>query len=87
MPWGAQINSIKAVDSTSIVSLSILIGEIAGLQPWTEKIGSPLNILGRVSDQHLTENCGISDNLLPGDVVLADRGFTVQDAASLYCAD
>ena len=42
---------------------------------------------GRVSDQHLTENCGILDNLLPGDVVLADRRFTVQDAASLYCAE
>ena len=42
---------------------------------------------GRVSDQHLTENCGILDNLLPGDVVLADRGFTIQDAASLYCAE
>ena len=33
MPWDAQIDSIKAVDSTSIVSLSILIGKIAGLQP------------------------------------------------------
>ena len=32
MPWDAKIDSIKAVDSTSIVSLSILIGEIAGLQ-------------------------------------------------------
>ena len=32
---------------------------------------------GHVSDQHLTENCGILDNLLPGDVVLADRRFTV----------
>ena len=37
---------------------------------------------GRVSDQHLTEKCGILDNPLPGDVVLADREFTVQDAAS-----
>ena len=41
---------------------------------------------GRVSDQHLTEHCGILDHLLPGDIVLADRGFTVQDAAGLYCA-
>ena len=42
---------------------------------------------GRVSDQHLTEHCGILDRLLPGDIILADRGFTVQDAAGLYCAE
>ena len=42
---------------------------------------------GRVSDQHLTEHCGILDHLLPGDIILADRGFTVQDAAGLYCAE
>jgi len=42
---------------------------------------------GRVSDQYLTENCGILDHLLPGDLVLADRGFNVQDAVSLYCAE
>ena len=32
---------------------------------------------GRVSDKHLTENCGLLNFLLPGDVILADRGFTV----------
>ena len=26
-------------------------------------------------------------NLLPGDVILADRGFTIQDSAGLYCAE
>ena len=30
---------------------------------------------GRVSDKYLTEKCGILDKLLPGDVVLAVRGF------------
>ena len=28
---------------------------------------------GRVSDKPLTEQCGILDNLIPGDVVLADH--------------
>ena len=28
---------------------------------------------GRVSDVHLTENCGLLQNLLPGDLVLADK--------------
>lgn len=29
---------------------------------------------GRTSDKFLTDNCGILDKLLPGDLVLADRG-------------
>ena len=42
---------------------------------------------GRASDVHITENCGVLQKLLPGDIVLADRGFTVQEAAGLYCAE
>ena len=32
---------------------------------------------GRVSDVYLTETYGLLKNLLPGDLVLADRDFTV----------
>ena len=42
---------------------------------------------GRVSDVYLTEHCGLLENLLPGDVVLVDRGFTIEDSASMYCAE
>ena len=42
---------------------------------------------GRVSDVHLTEHCGFLQHLLPGDVVLADRGFTIQDSVGLLCAE
>lgn len=42
---------------------------------------------GRVSDKHLTENCGLLSHLQPGDQILADRGFTVQDSVGLYCAE
>lgn len=42
---------------------------------------------GRVSDKHLTENCGLLSKLQPGDQVLADRGFTVQGSVGLYCAE
>ena len=42
---------------------------------------------GRACDVYLTKNCGLLQKLLPGDMVLADRGFTVQDSAGLYCAE
>ena len=38
---------------------------------------------GRTSDKYLTDNCGILDELLPGDLVLADRGFTIQESLML----
>ena len=34
---------------------------------------------GRVSDRHITENSSFLQIILPGDVVLADRGFNVAD--------
>ena len=34
---------------------------------------------GRTSDKFLTENCGILKKLLPGDLILADRGFTIHE--------
>ena len=41
---------------------------------------------GRVSDLHLTEHCGILNNL-PVDLVLADRGFNIQESIGIYCAE
>ena len=38
---------------------------------------------GRVSDKFLTEHCGFLRKLLPGDVVMADRGFDVSDAIKM----
>ena len=38
---------------------------------------------GRVSDKH----CGILHYLLPKDIILADRGFDIQDSAAIYYAD
>lgn len=41
---------------------------------------------GRCSDTFVTEDCGILEKLLPGDVVLADRGFLIKDMVELYMA-
>ena len=42
---------------------------------------------GRVSDRYLTENFGILDHLLPGDQILADYGFTIQEIVALKQAE
>ena len=42
---------------------------------------------GRTSDKFLTENCGFLGNLLPGDLILADRGFTIHDEVMFYHAN
>ncbi|ROL42305.1 hypothetical protein DPX16_8184 [Anabarilius grahami] len=42
---------------------------------------------GRVSDKHVMENSGLLNQLLPGDLVLADRGFDIRDSVGLMCAE
>ena len=41
---------------------------------------------GRASDKHVTENSGLLRKLLPGDIVLADRGFDIADSVGYYQA-
>ena len=41
---------------------------------------------GRTSDNHVTENSNFFKNLLPDDVMMADRGFTCQDEVSFFQA-
>ncbi|XP_065891616.1 uncharacterized protein [Dysidea avara] len=41
---------------------------------------------GRDSDKHLTEHCSILRKLLPGDIVLADRGFDIAELVAMMRA-
>ncbi len=47
-------------------------------------VSEPLG--GCVSDKHLAEHCGLLDKLLPGDLVLADRGFDISDSVAMMQA-
>ena len=38
---------------------------------------------GRTSDKYPTENCGFLEFLVPGDMVMADRGFKISDSVGL----
>ena len=41
---------------------------------------------GRISDKSLTKNCGFYHHLLPGDLILADRGFNISEDLALHGA-
>jgi len=42
---------------------------------------------GRMSDKYIAENSGFTDELLPGDIVLADREFTIHESVSMQYAE
>lgn len=42
---------------------------------------------GKTSDKYLTENCNFFSLILPGDVILADRGFLVEDSVKTLGAE
>ena len=38
---------------------------------------------GKASDKHITQECGLLRLLLPGDLVLADRGFNIYELVGM----
>ncbi|KAK3087769.1 hypothetical protein FSP39_010421 [Pinctada imbricata] len=42
---------------------------------------------GRTSDKFITEKSGILQNLLPGDIVMTDRGFCIEESVRFYGAE
>ena len=41
---------------------------------------------GRTSDKYITEHCTLLNNLIPGDTVLANHGFNINDSVGHYCS-
>ena len=41
---------------------------------------------GRTSDKFLTEHCSFLSYLIPGDLVLDDRGFDIRDSVGSHCS-
>ena len=41
----------------------------------------------RASDKFITDHCSLLEKLLPGDLVLADRGFDIDTSVGLMCAE
>jgi len=41
---------------------------------------------GHPSDKYITEHCGILKELLPGDIVLAERGFDIAESVGMMQA-
>ena len=37
-----------------------------------------------MSDKHIVQKSGILANLLPGDIVMADRGFRIDEDVAFY---
>ena len=37
-------------------------------------------------DKNLTEHCSLRDNVVPGDTILADRGFDISDSVGFRCS-
>lgn len=42
---------------------------------------------GRTSDKYITENSSFLSYLVPGDLILADRGFDIRDSVSTCCSN
>ena len=42
---------------------------------------------GRISDKQIVEQSGLLQHLLPGDVIIADRGFTCDEYARMALAE
>ena len=42
------------------------------------------NIPGNISDKELVRKCGFLQMLKPGDVIMGDKGFNIQDLLALH---
>ena len=55
--------------------IKILVGITQGSISFVSEAGGV-----QFSDKFITENCGFLDKLIPGDIVMADQGFTITES-------
>ena len=62
---------------THHISITILLKLLVGISPTGDVTFISELHAGSVSDYALTRECGVSDLVMPGDTVMADKGFNV----------
>lgn len=79
-------NLLSAAQSWSHYKHSQTIKYLIGITPQGSICYISEGWGGRVSDKSLTENSSFLNNLIPGDVVMADRGFLIKEFVELFDA-
>ena len=76
--FGCDLHEVRLVIMCALLS-QVLLGTTP--QGVVSFVSEPWG--GRVSDKYLTEHSKFCKHLLPGDVVLADRGFDIAETIAL----
>ena len=80
--WIDQLTFLPVLKHTQLLSIIILIG----ITPQGTVSFISKGWGGRVSDKHLTQNSNLLTHLIPGDTIIADRGFDIKESTAMYCA-